>query len=438
MADDTHSVLLEKPVAGGRTLARVDGRVVLVSGGIPGERVRIAIERTGKGVAFGRVLEVEDASADRIVPEGDPQCGGLVFAHVAYARQLELKRAIVEDAMTRIGRLRDMPTIAAVPSPIHEWRLRARLHVERRRVGFFREGTHALCDAGPTRQLMPGLLGLAEDTIAQLKPEITDSVEAVVVTQTISGDQRAVHLELSRPLPRHGDVWTSADGPAQGSGHEMACTGVSAALATSRHPSVLAGHPWVRESMLSLGVASAGEAGLMRHASAFFQGNRVLLPALVTHVLAAVPADVPVVDLYAGVGLFGLAAAATRTDAVVCVEGDAVSSEDLVANAAPFGARVRAVRSDVETFARQERDRLAGACVIVDPPRTGLSPVVGGALAEAQPSRVVYVSCDPATLARDLQTLQTGGLRVDAITVFDMFPQTAHVETVVTLAPCRS
>ena len=117
-----------------------------------------------------------------------------------------------------------------------------------------------------------------------------------------------------------------------------------------------------------------------------------------------------------------------------------MSAEDLVANALPYGGRVRAVRGDVETFAGEEAAGLANACVILDPPRTGLSPVVSAAIAAASPRRVIYVSCDPATLARDLQVLTAAGLRVDALTVFDLFPLTAHVETVATLMPnaeCR-
>ena len=426
MADDTFVLTLEKPVAGGRSLARLDGRVVLVSGGIPGERVRVAMERSGKGVAFARVIDVEDASPDRVAPASDPQCGGLAFAHVAYDRQLALKCAIVEDALGRIGRLRGLPTIAAVGSPGGEWRLRTRLHAHGAHVGFYREGTHSLCDPAPSGQLAPGLLELAQDTMTRLRPEVARGVEAVVVSQTVRGDQQAVHLELSRPLPRHGEIWVNQAPPD--------CTGVSAGLSTSRHPAPLHGHPWLRESLQALGVAGAAdEAGLMRHAAAFFQGNKVLLPRLVSHVLAAVPADTPVVDLYAGVGLFGIAAAAAGAGSVTAVEGDAVSAEDLVANALPYGERVRAVRGDVETFAGDEGARLADACVILDPPRTGLSPVVSAALAAASPRRVIYVSCDPATLARDLQVLTAAGLRVDALTVFDLFPLTAHVETVVTL-----
>ena len=131
--------------------------------------------------------------------------------------------------------------------------------------------------------------------------------------------------------------------------------------------------------------------------------------------------------------MFGLAAARRGTASVTCVEGDPISAEDLVANAMPFGERVRAIRGDVESFARREARLLESACVIVDPPRTGLSPVVSAALAAARPKRVIYVSCDPATLARDLRVLSDGGMRLERVVMLDMFPQTAHVETVVTL-----
>jgi 23S rRNA (uracil1939-C5)-methyltransferase len=433
MVDDTFTLTLDKAVAGGRALARLDGRIVLVAGGIPGERVRVTMERTGKGVAFARVVAVEEASPDRVTPDADPQCGGLAFAHVSYPRQLELKRGIVEDAMGRIGRLRDLPTIVVLGSPVREWRIRARLHAQGRDVGFFREGTHSLCDAAPSGQLAPGLLELAQDTMARLRPDLTRSVEALLVTQTVRGDAQAVHLELSRPLPRHGDVWAGGDGSPSRPSTPDGCSGVSAGLTSSRHPVVLAGHPWVRESLQALGVPGAGDTALVRHAAAFFQGNRALIPRLVGHVLGTVLSEHPVVDLYAGVGLFGVAAAAGGADSVTCVEGDAVSAEDLVTNAAAYGRRVRAVRGDVETFAREEAALLAEACVIVDPPRTGLSPVVSAAIAAARPPRVGYVSCDPATLARDLQALVAAGLRIDTMTVFDMFPMTAHVECVVTL-----
>ena len=125
-------------------------------------------------------------------------------------RQLALKCAIVEDALGRIGRLRGLPPIDAVGSPGREWRLRTRLHAHGAHVGFYREGTHSLCDPAPSGQLAPGLLELAQDTMTRLRPELARGVEAVVVSQTVRGDQQAVHLELSRPLPRHGEVWVES------------------------------------------------------------------------------------------------------------------------------------------------------------------------------------------------------------------------------------
>lgn len=425
MGDDGLVTLtLEKPVAGGRSLARLDGKVVLVSGGIPGERVRAVLERTGKGVAFARVVDIEDASPDRIATEVDPACGGLAFAHVRYERQLALKRAIVEDALARTGRLRDVPAMNVVGSPTRAWRLRARLHSKSGRVGFFREGTHDLCDAGPSGQLAPGLLELAHATVALLRPGLAASVDAVIVTQTVDGLGQAAHLELSRPLPRHGEVWA-------GDGSPASCAGVSAALVTSRQTTTIAGYPRLRESLASLGVA--GDGGLVRQAASFFQGNRALLPVLVGHVVGATDLSRPVVELYAGVGLFGVAAAASGDTTVVCVEGDVVSGEDLVANAAPFQGRVRAVRGEVEAFVGQEPGIFARAAVIVDPPRTGLHRAVVAALGAQQPASLVYVSCDPATLARDLQKLTAAGLALESIALFDLFPATAHVETVALL-----
>ena len=200
-----------------------------------------------------------------------------------------------------------LPPIGAVGSPAREWRLRARLHAHGAHVGFYREGTHSLCDPAPSGQLAPGLLELAQDTMTRLRPEVARGVEAVVVSQTVRGDQQAVHLELSRPLPRHGEVWV--DRAAAGlHGRERRPRSLAAprrAARASLAARVVAGARRARRS---------DDAGLMRHAAAFFQGNRALLPRLVAHVLAAVPADTPVVDLYAGVGLFGIAAAAAGAE----------------------------------------------------------------------------------------------------------------------------
>ena len=151
----TLSLAIEKPAVGGRMIARVDGQVVLVDGAIPGERVVARIERIGRGVAFAQTIEPELASPDRRGIAVDRLCGGCLYAHIAYERQLEIKAQVIRDAFVRIGRLPAPDVSAVAASPVRGYRMRARLHVRNRRIGFFREGTHEVCDARSSGQLLP-------------------------------------------------------------------------------------------------------------------------------------------------------------------------------------------------------------------------------------------------------------------------------------------
>jgi len=137
-------------------------------------------------------------------------------------------------------------------------------------------------------------------------------------------------------------------------------------------------------------------------------------------------------DLYAGVGLFGLAHAALGRGDVVAVEGDPASVEDLQSNAEPYLERVRVETQSVEAALRL-RETVAGRTTLVDPPRTGLSREAVAALASARPPLVVYVSCDVATLARDAAVLTGAGYDVATAEIFDLFPGTAHIETLVSM-----
>src|SRR5687767_11894210 len=145
------SLRVEKPAVGGPMIARVEGQVVLVSGAIPGERVTARIEKVGKGVAYAQTVSVEEPSIDRREVFADPLCGGSLYAHIKYTRQLDIKAQVVVDAFARIGRITLPSAIAVSPSPESGYRMRARLHVRGGRAGFFREGTHEICDPGGTR-----------------------------------------------------------------------------------------------------------------------------------------------------------------------------------------------------------------------------------------------------------------------------------------------
>ena len=167
---------------------------------------------------------------------------------------------------------------------------------------------------------------------------------------------------------------------------------------------------------------------LRRDARAFFQGNRFLVSRLVREVADRVTSG-PVVDLYAGSGLIGLAIAARGAAEVTLVEGDPIAARDLEANAKPYRCAY-VVRQSVEAYLAAGGARAADV-VVVDPPRTGLSTdAVDHLLRYANPRSIVYVSCDPATLARDAGRLAAARYGLDSIVALDLFPNTAHVETV--------
>jgi 23S rRNA (uracil1939-C5)-methyltransferase len=408
---------IEKPAAGGRMLARHHGQVVLVWGAIPGERVTARIERTTKSVAFASTVDVLSPSPDRRTIATDPRCGGNVLAHVAYERQRRLKGEIIRDAFVRIGRVpleRDPEVIA---SPEHGYRMRARLHAVNGRLGFYREESHDLCDAIQTGQLLESAgewITAAEAIIRAAGPA---GVAGVEIAENIAGDERACHLDLREGV-------SAADYSALATG----LVGLTAQRADSSFVETLAGTPHVTDVIRIRDDVPA--LRLTRHVRAFFQGNRFLVESLVQQVLALVPRGA-VIDLYAGGGLLGLSLAAAGADRVTLVEGDPVSGADLQMNAEPFRDRARVERSSVEEFLARRRSSPAET-VIVDPPRTGLSREATAGILALKPTRLVYVSCDVATLARDTRALLDHGYMIGSIIALDLFPNTAHVETITT------
>jgi len=380
---------VEKPAAGGRMIARHDGQVVLVAGAIPGERVIARVDRVQHRLAFATMTQIVEASPDRREAFADPLCGGCIYSHISYPRQIALKAEIVRDAFQRLGRIPLEAPIDVAESPERGYRMRARLHVDLGRAGFYREGTHTLCDAAQTGQLSEVSLAAIGEALVALEREDLHPT-SIELAENIAGDQRALAIQ------RAGN-WSG-----------------------------IIGAESVADPLEVLTRGRAREGELHRRPQSFFQANRYLLPALVTAVLDAVVADGPVIDLYAGVGLFSVALAATGRDAVIAVEGDRMSGADLQRNASPFGDRVTLALESVEDYlTARSRDV---ATVVLDPPRTGVSAEAMAGLLKTRAPRLVYVSCDPATLARDARRLLDAGYRLDALRGFDLFPNTSHVE----------
>jgi 23S rRNA (uracil1939-C5)-methyltransferase len=256
----------------------------------------------------------------------------------------------------------------------------------------------------------------AQLTSAQLR-----GLSGIEVAENIPGDQRACHLDLH----------AGAD-PASYAMISDGLVGVSAERADRPGVVRLAGTPIVTDS-IRVDDEPASMVSIGRDARAFFQGNRYLIEPLVRHVVGLVP-RATVFDLYAGVGLFGLSLAAAGAERVIAVEGETVTGADLVRNAAPFGSRVTALRRSVESYLGSlVRNDVADATLIVDPPRTGISKDAIAHIIRLQPSRLVYISCDVATLARDTKSLHDAGYSLIQINGIDLFPNTAHVETIAVL-----
>lgn len=413
-AGDILALAIEKPAVGGRMIARADGLVVLVCGAIPGERVTAVVERVGKGVAYATVVDVAERSADRrdVV---DPLCGGCLYAHIAYPRQLQLKSLVIADGCARIGRIELPSSLHVASSPEEGYRMRARLHIRGGRVGFFREGTHEICDARQTRQLLTATSEVLDRLVAAMHVADSDGAREIELAENLDASERVVHLDAATPLQPEALERLAIEG----------LTGLSS-------PSGSVGDVHVTDVVT---VPGAPPVAIRRHVLAFFQGNRYLLKQLVTHVVEQLPVGGEAIDLYAGVGLFAVTAAVARQVHVTAVEGDLVAAADLAVNAATASGAVVPVGQSVEEFlgsgrcVRLQPDR--DLVLIVDPPRTGMSRDALNGVMGLRAPRIVYVSCDVATLARDARRLIDAGWAIARLDAFDLFPSTPHVETVV-------
>jgi len=410
---------IEKPASGGRMIARHLGQVVLVRGAIPGERVTAWIERAEKRMAYAVTRDVLDASPDRRADAGDPLCGGALYSHIRYERQLAIKSDVVRDAFARVGRHPLDGPVAVAGSPEEGYRMRARFHVRGGRAGFYREGTHQLCDAAPTRQLRPDTVAAVQALAGALHRERPDAVTAIAIGENVAADERAAHLEAAPGATMDAAMLERA-------ARDAGVRGLSAREhSTGRLVSV--GSPDVSDPLETVTGGRVAHGSIRRHAESFFQGNRFLLAALVTAVMDVVPDEGEILDLYAGAGLFSVPLAAAGHLEVTAVEGDRTSGADLRENARLLAPRLQVHVSGVEEYLAGRRGTPAVA--IVDPPRTGMTKDAVNRLARLRAPRIVYVSCDPPTLARDARLLLDAGYRLTSLRAFDLFPNTPHVES---------
>jgi 23S rRNA (uracil1939-C5)-methyltransferase len=389
---------------GGESFGRDDeGRMVFVPFALPAERVRVHLRDEHKRWARADLLEVLEPTEQRIQPRciHFGECGGCHYQHLEYADQLHAKRAIVVEQMERIGGFISPPVLETVGSP-HSWNYRNQMQFHLGSTG----------KPGLMRQGQPEVLVLQEchlplPAVDELWPliqvEEQEDIQRVGIRTDTEGGTMVVFQALESPsleievLSEASVVWSTPAGW-----------------------QVLAGDPALQMQVLGQSFQVSPDA--------FFQVNTGLLPALVQLVMdaARVEPGQLALDLYAGVGLFSLFLA-ERGLKVIAVEASPVACVDFEVNLDAY--------ADIELYEAQVEAALPAIdsqpdVIVADPPRAGLGREVIELILAKNPTRFVYVSCDPATMARDSKQLAAAGMRLEQIQPVDLFPQTYHIETV--------
>ncbi len=408
------TVRIEKLAPTGEGIARTDDGVGFVEGALPGELVATNVYQVKRRFWRGRVTAVREASAERI--EGEhADCAGCDWAFFEPAAARRAKRELFRETMQRLGHLDPTPfgELPVEPSP-PGYRLRARLHVVGSAIGYFAPGTHRLASAADCEAIAQATRRLLPSIEAALRASGVAASE-VATLENSEGSRRVCRLTISGS---RGDAEDAA-------ARLMGFSGVrvlDAAGATLHERG---------DAALDL---SVGGRAFRVSVDSFFQGNRHLVGALYDAVAAEArrAAAGLALDVFGGVGLFA-GAILDAGHRVVSVEGGRAAAADAAATVSRWedGPDAELVQSAVEEFLRRDPRRFS--CVVADPPRTGLGRDLARELARRAERLLVYVSCDPATLARDLPVILAEGFTIRAATLFDLFAFTHRVEALVSL-----
>ena len=423
---------IEKLIYGGEGLAHQDGSTVFVPFVLPAERVTAAPVERKKKFVRARLERVVEASPERVVPRCPHfgVCGGCDYQHIPYEAQLRYKQEILRETLRRIGKIDWIGDITAHASPPWGYRNRAQWKIrpqesapatgrgaseERCGIGYFRAHTTALCPVEQCAILSPLLAKTLEALRGALAadewPGWLREIEAFAgvgdtkLLLTATWDRfpsRAAELpeKMRRLLPELESLLLRD---------------------RSRERMALDGPGFVDYE-------AGGRTYRVGHFS-FFQVNRFLVDELIREVAEKDESGSLALDLFAGVGMFA-APLGERFAHVVAVEANPAAVRDCEAIVRPT-SHVEVRSADVEQFLGSYQDK--PELVVLDPPRTGLTPGAAKHLARIAPARITYVSCEPPTLARDLAILVGAGYEIADFHLFDLFPQTFHMEAVARL-----
>ncbi len=414
---------IEKAIYGGAFLARDEGKATFVPLALPGEKVRVRIVEDKRSHAVAEIEQIVQCSPDRITPSCAHfgVCGGCSYQHANYEAQLRFKQAILRETLERAG--------VAAPENIEllaaeQWGYRNRV-----RLAFDADGnpgyrsrrSHTIVPISECPIATPMLIRAAL-AIGVITRELPPSARIAEVTLFCNKDEVALLADFSTPGPAKFPL-------------EDVCRAISAQMPQLVGAECVAegrdGRPartLARWGAASLNYSAAGFDYRVDH-GAFFQVNHWLVDPLVERVTSGLSGQAAW-DLFAGVGLFArrLSSSFGR---VVAVEFAPSSTAALAHNL--MGTTASACKSTTLDFLRRANRGDRPDLIVLDPPRTGLDPESAKLMAKIGAPAVVYVSCDPATLARDLRVLIASGYSIETITLADLFPQTFHIESIVRL-----
>ena len=420
-------VKIEKLVYGGEGLAHAEGRTLFVPFVLPDEVAEVRLTEQKKKFARGRVESLLEASPARVAAPCPhfTSCGGCHYQHIPYDAQLKFKEMILRESLQRLGRVEWTGPIALHASPPFGYRNRAQWKVRRAEdgenpaIGYFEAGSSALCAVEECAVLSPRLA----ETLTGLRGLLGRGLLGALVEVEAFADAEDQQMLL-----------TASFSSLEGAAPESVAAILREAL------------PWIESILLHDGSRDRFELmgpGFLKYRAAdaayrvghlsFFQVNRFLLAKLVDEVTKDARGKLAI-DLFAGVGLFSLRLM-RQFARVIAVEGNPAAARDLGENLRTVLAGVsvgaaEGVNQEAEAFLTRHRE--SPDLLVLDPPRAGLSPQLARQALTLAPLEIRYLSCDPATLARDLGALAPR-YELTEVSLFDLFPQTYHLESLVRL-----
>ena len=400
---EIHEVTLTTLTYGGEALGRLsNSRAVFVPFGLPNERVRVRLTEEKRGFARGEIIEILQASSERISPRCQHfgQCGGCHYQHMPYEMQLKVKADILRDQLQRIGGIENPPIQPAVASS-NAWNYRN--HVQ-----FHLDGNGKLgFQASASNKMIPiSECHLPEPSINSFWPQLEfESNSGIGRVSVRAGMDDELMLVLESDSPETPEIEIEAD--------------ISIAHVFEDSSVIIAGNDHITIKVL-------GREFRVSPAS-FFQVNTIMAEKMVEHLLNRLSiSQSTILDVYCGVGLFS-AFLAAKCKRLIAIKSSSSACDDFTINLDEF--------DNVELYEDLAENVLPALkvepdIILVDPPRAGVEKEALDAIVKLNPKRIAYISCDPSTLARDARRLIDHGYKLLDVTPFDLFPQTYHIESI--------